>query len=200
MRIVAKRLNCHPSSVSRLQQRLRLTGSTSDRPRPGQPRVTNPRQNGCFRQLDLRNRFQTAPRIGGMVVGRRGVSVSSNCTASSASSRATCKTPLCWPVLTRLHRKRRLQWAALHLRLRSRQRANVVFSDESRFTLSRSEGRAIVWRRVGERYANCCILEAERLGRAWAAHLQRTSVSHWVSILSVKLTLYQHFRGSNLNF
>ncbi len=33
----------------------------------------------------------------------------------------------------------------------------VMFSDESRFCIRKVDGRTRVWRRSGERYANCCI-------------------------------------------
>lgn len=39
-----------------------------------------------------------------------------------------------------------------------------MFTDESRFNLSRSDGRVRVFRRRGERYAQCCIVERDRYG------------------------------------
>lgn len=39
-----------------------------------------------------------------------------------------------------------------------------LFSDESRFNLSRSDGRTRVYRRKGERYADCCVVERDRFG------------------------------------
>ena len=37
-----------------------------------------------------------------------------------------------------------------------------MFSDESRFTLERSEGRARVYRRSGERYTDACVKQTDR--------------------------------------
>lgn len=34
---------------------------------------------------------------------------------------------------------------------------NVMFSDEARFCLRKTDGRVRVWRRRGERYSDCCI-------------------------------------------
>ena len=144
MRTVARRLNCHPSTISRLQQRLRLTGSTIDRPRPGQPRVTTPRQDGYIRQLHLRNRFQTATATGGMVVGGRGSVSAQTVRRRLQAAGLRARRPYVGPILTRLHRQRRMQWATLHQRWLRRQWAHVVFSDESRFTLSRADGRTRV--------------------------------------------------------
>nr|KAG5703558.1 hypothetical protein BaRGS_000943 [Batillaria attramentaria] len=38
----------------------------------------------------------------------------------------------------------------------------VLFTDESRFTLSNSDARRRVWRRVGERYIDACVQEHDR--------------------------------------
>ena len=48
------------------------------------------------------------------------------------------------------------------------------FSDESRFSLQRGDGRVSVYRRRNERYADCCVLERDRFGgmgsvMVWAA-------------------------------
>lgn len=39
-----------------------------------------------------------------------------------------------------------------------------MFTDESRFCLRRGDGRARVYRRVGERYADVCVHEVDRYG------------------------------------
>ena len=40
----------------------------------------------------------------------------------------------------------------------------VLFSDESRFSLSRADGRQRVYRRRGERYVDTCLTERDRFG------------------------------------
>ena len=40
----------------------------------------------------------------------------------------------------------------------------VLFTDESRFHLSHSDGRIRVYRRRGERYVNHCVMEEDRFG------------------------------------
>ena len=39
-----------------------------------------------------------------------------------------------------------------------------LFSDESRFSLQRGDGRVCVYHRRNERYADCCVLERDRFG------------------------------------
>ena len=44
-REVARRTNCHHSTIDRLADRYHETNSVQDRPRFGRPMVTNPRQD-----------------------------------------------------------------------------------------------------------------------------------------------------------
>ena len=53
-------IGMHQSTVQRSKGRLHQFGNTDDRPRPGHPRVTIPRQDGQIRLEHLRNRFKTA--------------------------------------------------------------------------------------------------------------------------------------------
>ena len=41
---------------------------------------------------------------------------------------------------------------------------NVLFSNEPRFRLSRADGRIRVYRRTGERHADCCVLQRDPFG------------------------------------
>ena len=41
---------------------------------------------------------------------------------------------------------------------------NVLFRNESRFRLTRADGRIRVYRRTGERYADCCVLQRDPFG------------------------------------
>ena len=53
-----------------------------------------------------------------------------------------------------------LNWTRAH----QRQWNNIIFSDKSHFNLSFADGRARVYRRTHERYADCCIIERDRFG------------------------------------
>ena len=50
-----------------------------------------------------------------------------------------------------------------------RQWRRVFFTDESRFTLFRADGRRRLYRRRGERFADACVFERDRYGegRLW---------------------------------
>ena len=54
---VANQFNVDRSTITSLMIRLRQTGSTTDRPRSGRPRVTTERQDRHIRFIQLKNRF-----------------------------------------------------------------------------------------------------------------------------------------------
>ncbi|KAI3352196.1 hypothetical protein L3Q82_005160 [Scortum barcoo] len=72
--------------------------------------------------------------------------------------------PVVGPVLTAQHRGARLAFAEEHQNLQVRHWRPVLFTDESRFTLSTCDRRERVWRRQGERYAACNVVQHDRFG------------------------------------
>ncbi|KAG2460139.1 NEDD1 protein, partial [Polypterus senegalus] len=54
---VARAINCHVRTETRLRQRYRETGRTADHPRSGRPRVTTPAQDRYIRISHLRDRY-----------------------------------------------------------------------------------------------------------------------------------------------
>ena len=68
--------------------------------------------------------------------------------------------------LTQARRLRRMAWLTGHSpRLfPMRQWRRVLFTDESKFTLYRTDGRRLVYRRRGERFADACVVERDRFG------------------------------------
>ena len=73
---------------------------------------------------------------------------------------------------TRVRHTRRMAWLAAHGlgQFPVRQWRRVCFTDESRFTLVRPNGRRRVYRRRGERFTDACVLERDRFGvaRLWS--------------------------------
>ncbi len=56
--------------------------------------------------------------------------------------------------LTTVHRHNRFEWANAHIRWCLALWRGFLFTDESRFSLYRANGRQCVWRHVGERFAD----------------------------------------------
>ena len=55
--VVAKQFRCHVRMIERLKNRFQQNWTTSDRPRPGLPRVLTRRQDRDIQTSHLRNRF-----------------------------------------------------------------------------------------------------------------------------------------------
>ena len=68
--------------------------------------------------------------------------------------------------LNRARRARRMAWVTEQAprRFPMRQWRRVFFTDESRFTLFRADGRRRLYRRRGERFADACVFERNRYG------------------------------------
>ena len=106
---VARRMNVHPSTIGRLEERFRTTGRTRDRPRTGQPRVTTQRQDAFLRQLHLRNHFLTPSASSRQVVGRRGQVSVDTVRRRLLAAGLHARRPYVGPILTNVHRQRRGQ-------------------------------------------------------------------------------------------
>ena len=148
----------------RLVRRLRETGRVADRPRSGHPRVTSQRQDRAIRLAHLRNRHLTATvntvgsdnrRIHPKTVRNR---------LREFGLRA--RRPNVGLPLNRTRHARRMAWVTAQAprRFPMRQWRRVFFTDESRFTLFRADGRRRLYRRRGERFADACVFERDRYG------------------------------------
>ena len=72
--------------------------------------------------------------------------------------------PVIGPILKQRHRIARLACARARRRWGLHTWQNILFSDESLFSLSLSDGRYRVYRRRGERVTDQCVYEADRFG------------------------------------
>ena len=66
--------------------------------------------------------------------------------------------------MTRQHRIARLDFAHQHINWTEEQWGNILFTDESRFSLRGADVREKVWRRPGERYYPCTFSERIQFG------------------------------------
>ena len=162
-RDVVLRFGVHRNTISSLWRRFQTTGTGSDRPRSWRPRVTSQRQDQYIRVTHLRNRFQTASDTAQTIPGLRRIhprTVRNRLREHHICPRRPCVRALLLP----RHRAERLRWSRAHLRWRLREWEAVLFSDESRFSLDHSDGRIMVYHRVGELYQDACIRQRRAFG------------------------------------
>ena len=164
-REVARRLQRSHSVVQRLRERFRTTGSTAERPRSGRPRTTTRRQDRYLVNAALRDRSCNATVLRTVL---RNATNANICTQTVRNrlheNNLRARRPAVRSRLTPAHRVRRLAWARQHLGWTRQQWAAVLFTDESRFTISFHDGRNRVWRRRGERFQDATIQEHDRYG------------------------------------
>ncbi|GFX95064.1 transposable element Tcb1 transposase [Trichonephila clavipes] len=141
---VAREFYIAHSVVSRLWKSFKTTGMCSRRHGGGRVRSNTPAEDRYIVLSAKRNRRTT----GGGLYARRPV--------------------VCVP-LTRHHRTARLQWCREHHNWTEQDWACVLFSDESRFSLSSDCRHQLIWREIGtacrpeniqekDRYPTCSIM------------------------------------------
>ncbi len=75
--------------------------------------------------------------------------------------------------LTAVCRRNRLEWENAHIRWRLALWSGVLFTDESRFSLYRADGRQRVWCHVGERFADVNAFGSSGPWRRWGYGMSR---------------------------
>uniref|UniRef100_A0AAZ3SNJ1 Transposase Tc1-like domain-containing protein n=1 Tax=Oncorhynchus tshawytscha TaxID=74940 RepID=A0AAZ3SNJ1_ONCTS len=161
---VTRAINCNVRTVRRVRQRYRETARIADRPRSGRPCVTTPAQDRCIRTSHLRDWYRMATTAQ-VTPGTHNPSISAQTVRNrlrEAGLRA-CR-PVVRQVLINHHRQQCRLCAQTHCRWTRQDWQKVLFTDESRFCLTRGDGMICVYRRRNERYTEACTLERDRFG------------------------------------
>lgn len=150
--------NRQPRTIALLQQKFLATGSVADRHRLPRRRVTTLQQDRHIILSHLRVRRQMASETARNTIGIFQRPISDRTVRRRLRERGLrCRRPKVGIVLTHRHRALRLRWARRHLRMTRVDWGNVIFADESRFKVSGNDGRQRIYRRIGERFAECCV-------------------------------------------
>ncbi len=162
---VARHFAVHRSVINRAFHRYQTTGLCSALPRSGRPRATNHREDRFLALSARRQRFVTARTLQTQLFAATGTHISDQTVRNRLHQDGlAARRPLARIPLTPRHRNARLQWAQRYRHWTHQQWRNVMFSDESRFCLDVNDGRQRVWRRRGERYADCTVSQHDRYG------------------------------------
>ena len=158
VRRVAALFGVSPGTISKCRTKFCETGEVKDRPQSGRPRKTTPQEDWFLTLASLRNRRLSSRDLQARFAQRYHGQISDQTVrnrlhmAGLHAYMAARKS-----AMTTLHRQARLRWCRQHRQWNLRMWGNVMFSDESWFCLRKLDGRIKVWRRCGERYADCCI-------------------------------------------
>ena len=128
-------------SLLRLMQRFRQTSNVTDRPRAGRPRKTTPREDRLISRRARQRPFSTA---GALLAFGGHISTHTVIRRLHHQGMRT-RRPIRRPQLTLRHRHARFDWSHDHLGWTIRTWRRVHWSDESRFLLRPTDGRARVW-------------------------------------------------------
>ena len=191
---VARHFHVHQSTVSRLNNRYRATGRVSDCPHPGAQRVMSARQDRYIVISHLHNHFTTVEETARTTIGMRGRLINDWTIRCHLAVQRLRRRPYSGQILTHQHWLAQQWWAAAGGNLCGRRWANVIFSNESRFSVSFPD-----WciRRQGHHFIQGCIIERDCFeGRGvvvWGAIVKWTLHAMLQSLLQLYSNIGQQY-------
>ncbi|GFW16867.1 actin-related protein 5 [Trichonephila clavipes] len=160
---VAREFDIAHSVVSRLWKSFKTTGMCSRRHGGGRVRSTTPAEDRYIVLSAKRNRHTTAQQVANQFLAASGKQISRKTVARRLRGGGLyARRPVVCVPLTRQHHTARLQWCREHHNWTEQDWACVLFSDESRFSLSSDCRRQLIWRESGTAYRPENIQEKDR--------------------------------------
>ncbi|GFY17854.1 transposable element Tcb2 transposase [Trichonephila clavipes] len=173
---VAREFGIAHSVVSRLWKSFKTTGMCSTWQGGGRVRSTTPAEDRHIVLSAKRNRRTTAQQVANQFLAASGKQISRKTVARRLRGGGLyARRPVVCVPLTRQHRTARFQWCREHYNWTEQDWACVLFSDESRFSLSSDCRRQLIWRESGTAYRPVNIQEKDRYPTC--------SIMVWASIM-----------------
>ncbi|GFX37315.1 transposable element Tc1 transposase [Trichonephila clavipes] len=164
-RSVAAEFGIAHSIVSRLWRQFQTTGTAIRGFSSGRPRGTTPADDRYIVLQARRNRRQTVGEIARHTTQATGRPISRFTVARRLHGGGLfVRRPVRCVPLTPAHRRRRSLWCREHQLWRDNEWGRVLFTDESRFSLSSDSHRILIWRERGSRNHPSNIIERDRYG------------------------------------
>ncbi|GFY28528.1 transposable element Tcb2 transposase [Trichonephila clavipes] len=162
---VAAEFGIAHSIVSRLWRQFQTTGTAIRGFSSGRPRGTTPADDRYIVLQARRNRWQTAREIARHTTQATGRPISRFTVARRLhGDDLLARRPVRCVPLTPAHRRRRSLCCREHRNWRDNEWRRVLFTDESRFSLSSDSHRILIWRERGSRNHPSNIIERDRYG------------------------------------
>ncbi|GFW54064.1 transposable element Tc1 transposase [Trichonephila clavipes] len=160
---VAREFDIAHSVVSRLWMSFKTTGMCSTRHGRGLVRSTTPAEDRYIVLSAKRNRRTTAQQVANQFLAASGKQISRKTVARRLRGGGLyARRPVVCVPLTRQHHTARLQWCREHHNWTEQDWVGVLFSDESRLSLSSDCRRQLIWRESGTAYRSENIQEKDR--------------------------------------
>ncbi|GFT41767.1 transposable element Tcb2 transposase [Trichonephila clavipes] len=141
------------------------TGSAGRRPAQGRRRATTPNQDRYLVLTARRHRNKKAILLQQHLRSATGTTVSTQTVRNRFRGVGLYTRRLIVCVrLTSRHRRDRREWATEHVNWRRNEWSNVLFSDESRFSVHPDNRRILIWRDRGSRNNSAFVHESVRVG------------------------------------
>lgn len=154
---IARTLDKTQGTICKILSRFRETGSNQRKQGQGRPRKTTHYQDRFVRLQCTRQRFTTSTQLQTQFLNTYGHMRVCKQTIRNRLKEVQLRPyeAAIGPKLKPVHRRARLEYAREHVAWGEGEWANVLFSDESRFCLYSNDRRQKVFRRPGERFAQC---------------------------------------------
>ncbi|GFX81312.1 transposable element Tcb2 transposase [Trichonephila clavipes] len=133
--------------VGRIWNRFLETGSAGRRPRQGRRRATTPNEDRYLVLTARRHRNMNATLLQQHLHSATGTTVSIQTIRNRLHGVGLyARRPMVCVRLTSMHRRDRREWATEHVNWRRNEWSNILFSDESRFSVHPDNRRIFIWR------------------------------------------------------
>ncbi|GFX20701.1 transposable element Tcb2 transposase [Trichonephila clavipes] len=160
---VAQAFGVSQNVISRIWNRFLETGSAGRRPGQGSRRATKPNEDRYFVLKARRHRNMNATLPQQHLRSATGTMVSTQTVRKRLHDVGLyARRPLVCVRLTSRHRRDRREWATEHVNWRRNEWSNVLFSDESRFSLHPDNKHIFIWRDHGSRNNPAFVHESVR--------------------------------------
>ena len=150
---IAKNFDLKRETVRDTIARWNSTGSADPPKRAGRKNALTVRDERALKNIATKNRFTPLIEVTSMANQHLNTNLSHNTIRKYLHQNGFHACKVCdKPLLKPRHIKNRLEWCKERQGWSEDDWKKIIWSDESKFTLFRSDGREHVWRRVNEKY------------------------------------------------
>ncbi|GFW42721.1 transposable element Tcb2 transposase [Trichonephila clavipes] len=162
---VAQAIGVSQSVISRIWNRFLETVSAGQRPGQGRRRATTTNENRYLVFMARRHRKMNATLLQQHLRSATVTTVSTQTVRNRLHGVGLhARLPMVCVTLTSRHRRDRREWATEHVNWRRNEWSDVLFSDESRFSVHPDNKRIFIWRDCGSRNNPALVHEGVRFG------------------------------------